>query len=89
VFLRIASYVIGPTLYWLYNAAFKLGIQYFQLVAKLKHQIFTNSYGFLSNLSTIHAVLDIVTHTYVACLHDQTKSGSFGGPAFFQAFKAF
>jgi len=27
--------------------------------------------------------------TLVACLHDQKKSGSFGGPAFFQPIRAF
>jgi len=25
----------------------------------------------------------------IACLHDQNKSGFFGGPAFFQPFRAF
>jgi len=26
---------------------------------------------------------------YLACLHDQNKSGCFGGPAYFQSIRAF
>jgi len=39
--------------------------------------------------ASFRALSGVFEITYLACLHDQNKSGFFGGPAFFQPIRAF
>jgi len=41
------------------------------------------------NLTVWHTPPSPPFEALLACLHDQNKSGSFGGPAFFQPIRAF
>jgi len=46
--------------------------------------------AYWSARSQLHSpATSLCVNKYIACLHDQRKSGFFGGPAFFQPIRAF
>jgi len=44
---------------------------------------------YMNGLLAFNGHILFLTEIYLACLHDQNKSGCFGGPAFFQSIRIF